>query len=432
MNVVDLARLQFATTATLHFLFVALTLGLVTAVALMQTLATRTRDPETRSARMRRVTFWGGLYVINYALGIVSGLTQEFQFGLNWSGLSHVMGNIIGAPMAAETIVAFFLESTFLGMWAFGFGRIPARAHLALIWLVTLTAYASTFWIMVANGFMQHPVGYRTSGGIARVTDWGAILTNKATWYALAHIVGAVALLAGMFLAAVSAYHLRRNNDVAFFRPTLAWGAMTAGVGAVVTVAAGFVHLDALQDYQPAKYAVLMGESGSELEKVRAAAAAQYGPGDWLPPAWVGAASMTMLVIGVLLVLLVWIPATALRGGADAPLSHKRFRLRLAMALLPLGFLALVCGWLSREVGRQPWMVTGELTVRQAVGDVSVAGMLASFVAFTVVLLTLALIDWVLISRFARLGPGHGFLDQFDPAPEAGPRPGRAEAHPSY
>ncbi|MGD3111887.1 cytochrome ubiquinol oxidase subunit I [Streptomyces sp. YGL11-2] len=440
MNVVDLARLQFATTTTLHFLFVALTLGLVTIVAMMQTRALRTHDPDLRSTRMRRVRFWGGLYVINYALGIVSGLTQEFQFGLNWSGLSHVMGNVFGAPLAIETVVAFFLESTFLGLWAFGFQRVPARAHLALIWLVALTAYLSTFWIMVVNGFMQKPVGYVMRGGTSYATDWTAIVTNEATWYALFHIVGVVALLGGMFLAAVSAYHIRRDRDIAFFRPTLVQGSVTAGVGALVTVAAGFVHLDALKDYQPAKYAVLMGESGRELDGVRASMVTAHGPGNWLPPAWVGMAAMGMVVIGVFLIVLAWIPATVALGKKGVPLPRKRFRLRMAMVLLPFGFLALIMGWISREIGRQPWMVTGELTVRKAVSDVSFSGMLTSFIAFSVVLVTLALVDWALISHYARLGPDRGLIGDAGlfPSPEQqlspdGAAPARhTDVHHSY
>ncbi|WP_327279038.1 MULTISPECIES: cytochrome ubiquinol oxidase subunit I [unclassified Streptomyces] len=420
MNVVDLARLQFAVTATLHFLFVALTLGLVTVVALTQTRAIRTEELALRATRMRRVRFWGGLYVINYALGIVSGLTQEFQFGLNWSGLSHVMGNVVGAPLAVESVAAFFLESTFLGLWAFGFNRVSPRAHLALIWGVALTAYASTFWVMVVNGFMQKPVGFEMRDGTAHVTDWGALLTNGATWYAVVHIAGAVALLAGLLMAAVSAHHVRRGQDSDFFRPTLVQGSVLAGCGAVVTAIAGSVHLGALKDYQPEKYAVLMGQSGAELDAVRAAATARYGNGDWLPPAWVGGASVLMLVLGVLLALLAWIPATAARGGATGEtLARRRLRLRLPSVLLPLGFLALICGWLSREVGRQPWMVTGELTVRDAVADVSRGGMLASFVVFTLVLTTLAVVDWVLMARFARLGPDAGLLGDTGLFPDA-------------
>ncbi|MFE3824883.1 cytochrome ubiquinol oxidase subunit I [Streptomyces sp. NPDC059092] len=420
MNAVDLARLQFAVTATLHFLFVALTLGLVTVVALTQTRALSAKDPALRATRMRRVRFWGGLYVINYALGIISGLTQEFQFGLNWSGLSHVMGNIVGAPIAVESVAAFFLESTFLGLWAFGFNRVSARAHAALIWGVALTAYASTFWIMVVNGFMQKPVGYEMRDGTAFATDWGAILTNGATWYAMLHIAGAVVLLAGLFMAAVSAYHLRRDGDIDFFRPTLVQGSVLAGCGALVAAVAGAVQLTNLKGHQPEKYATLMGETGAQLDRVRATAEASYGSGDWMPPSWVGVASVLMLVIGIVLVPLAWIPATAARGNPpDGSFARRGFRMRLPGVLLPLGFLAIICGWLSREVGRQPWMVTGELTVREAVADVSPGGMLASFLVFTVVLTTLAVVDWVLISRYARLGPDAGLLGDTGLFPDA-------------
>ncbi|WP_328791401.1 MULTISPECIES: cytochrome ubiquinol oxidase subunit I [unclassified Streptomyces] len=447
MNTAELARLQFAVTAGLHFLFVALTLGLVTVVAVTQTRATRARDRQARATGMRRVRFWGGLYVINYALGIISGIVQEFQFGLNWSGLSDAMGNVIGTPVAIETIAAFFLESTFLGMWAFGFGRLPARAHLVLIWLVALTAYASTFWIMVVNGFMQKPVGHETSGGVTRVTDWGAILTNEATWYALAHIAGAVALLAGLFIAAVSASHLRRDHEVDFFRPTLAQGGLLAGAGALVTVVAGLVHLEALAGYQPAKYAVVTGE-GPSPEEVNAAEVARHGPGDWLPPDWVGIPTLLMIVIGVILVLVAWIPATAARR-TDVPPSRRRFRMRFAVMLLPFGFIALICGWLTREVGRQPWAVTGELTVEEAVSDVSFGAMLTTVLVLTTVLALLAVVDWALLTHYARLGPDGAFIGGADLMPEpddptapadpagrngaaAGRDPGSADAHFSY
>ncbi|MDT9691515.1 cytochrome ubiquinol oxidase subunit I [Streptomyces sp. P9(2023)] len=429
MDVVDLARLQFAVTATLHFLFVALTLGLVTVVAVMQTRATRTKDPALRTERMRRVRFWGGLYVINYALGIISGLTQEFQFGLNWTGLSHIMGNVVGAPLAIETIVAFFLESTFLGLWAFGFDRVSSRVHLALIWGVAITAYLSTFWIMVVNGFMQKPVGYEMRDGTAYVTDWGAILTNGATWFAVLHIAGVVALLAGLFMCAVSSFHLRHDRDITFFRPTLVQGSLLAGIGALVTAVAGVVQLETLNGYQPEKFAVLNGVSGAELDKVRADAEAAYGAGDWMPPAWVGVASLLMVVLGLLLVVLAWLPATAARGKApDAPLSPRRFRMRLPIIMLPLGVIAMICGWLSREIGRQPWMVTGELTVRDAVGDVSAGGMLASLVAFTLVLGTLAVVNWSLISHYARQGPDAGLLGDGDLFPDGSPRNGKPGA----
>ncbi|MFJ8476086.1 cytochrome ubiquinol oxidase subunit I [Kitasatospora sp. NPDC094011] len=430
MTEVDLARLQFATTASLHFLFVALTLGLVTVVACMQTRALRTADPELRATRMRRVRFWGGLYVVNYALGIVSGLAQEFQFGLNWSGLSHVMGNIVGAPMAVETIVAFFLESTFLGLWAFGFNRIPAKVHGVLIWLVALTAYASAFWIMVVNGFLQKPVGYRMHDGVAEVTDWSALLTNGATWIALAHIAGAVSVLAGLFLAAVSAYHIRRDRNVEFFRPTLVQGSWLATGGAFAAIAVGFMSYEPLKDYQPAKYALLT-DGADDLAKAKAAAEALHGPGDWTPPSWITETANLMMLVAFLVLLIGWLPATAARTGGAKPPSARTFRLRLAMILLPLAPFALICGWLTREVGRQPWMVTGELTVKQAIGDVSWGGMLTSYLAFTVILLVLAVVDVSLLCRYALLGPDGGLLSDDDLFPVDGRRPGAGTPTPT-
>src|SRR4051812_29074215 len=218
MNALPVARLQFATTTSFHFLFVLLTLGLVTLVAVAQTRFTFSRRPVLE--RMTR--FWGRIYVVNYALGIATGIVMEFQFGLNWSGLSTYAGDVFGAPLAIETLVAFFLESTFLGLWIFGWGRLDRWAHLALIWLVTITAYASAFWIMVANGFLQHPVGYREEGGVLRLTDIAALVENPTVTGAFVHVVGAAMTVGGVFVVGVSAYHfIRRTPEVEFFRRSL-------------------------------------------------------------------------------------------------------------------------------------------------------------------------------------------------------------------
>src|SRR5919108_5481115 len=207
MDAVLLARLQFAGTTGIHWLFVILTLGLVPLVAVMHTRAALARDPDARAGWERAARFWGQLYVINYALGIVTGLVMEFQFGLSWSGLSKFAGNVIGAPLALETLIAFFAESTFLGMWIFGWGRLRAGVHAVLIWLVTLTAYASAYWILVANGFLQRPVGYEVRDGVAHLTDIGAMLTNPSALLALGHITMAALLTGGLFVAGVSAFH---------------------------------------------------------------------------------------------------------------------------------------------------------------------------------------------------------------------------------
>nr|WP_084469680.1 cytochrome ubiquinol oxidase subunit I [Jiangella gansuensis] len=220
MDVLDLARLQFALTAGAHFLFVALTLGLATVVAVLQTRAALGRS--TFHARMTR--FWGQLYVINYAMGIVTGLVMEFQLGLSWSGLTHAAGGVFGAALAMETLVAFFVESTFLGLWIFGWDRLNRWAHLATIWVVTLTAYVSAYWVLVANGFMQNPVGAEVDGdgGGVRLTDAAAVLANPSAIQAFWHVLAGALVTAGFFLAGVSAWHLlRRTREAEFFGRSL-------------------------------------------------------------------------------------------------------------------------------------------------------------------------------------------------------------------
>ncbi|MFG1695443.1 cytochrome ubiquinol oxidase subunit I [Nonomuraea sp. NPDC049309] len=187
MDVLDLARTQFAVTGSLHFLFVVLTLGLAPLVAIMHTRWARTGQP----LHERMTRFWGQVYVINYALGIMTGLVMEFQFGLAWSGLTDYAGDVFGAPLAMETLLAFFLESTFLGLWIFGWGRLPRWAHTACIWAVTLTAYASAFFIMVANSFLQNPAGAVADGERLRLAGFGALLTNKALIFSFPHVIGA-------------------------------------------------------------------------------------------------------------------------------------------------------------------------------------------------------------------------------------------------
>jgi cytochrome d ubiquinol oxidase subunit I len=202
MDPLPLARLQFATTTSIHFLFVLVTLGLVTLLVYLQTASFVTRKPVYE----RMVRFWGSIYLINYVLGIATGIVMEFQFGLNWSGLSRYMGNVFGAPIALETLLAFFLESTLLGMWIFGWHKLRRGVHLALLYGVAITAYVSAFFIMVANAWLQHPVGYELRDGVAHLTDFTALLTNQTFTMALGHVISAALLTGGMVLAGVSSW----------------------------------------------------------------------------------------------------------------------------------------------------------------------------------------------------------------------------------
>ncbi|WP_433246317.1 cytochrome ubiquinol oxidase subunit I [Streptosporangium sp. CA-135522] len=397
METLDLARLQFALTAGSHFLFVALTLGLATLVALMQTRATL-----TGSAVHRRMTrFWGRLYVINYAMGIVTGLVMEFQLGLVWNGLTHFAGNVFGASLAMETLTAFFVESTFLGLWIFGWDRLNRWAHLGVIWVVTLTAYASAYWIMVSNGFLQNPVGAEVVDGVLRLTDVTAVLTNPAAVVAAVHILSGALVVAGFFMAGVSAHHLRRRTgEQEFFRRSLRIGVFTTLPALMVTATFGGLQFDTAQPMKLAVYA----HRTEEVARLQAGMVAAHGPGDYIPSAAPVQIGATAMMIAFAVMLLVSGLSTLL---ALFPWTVRRLRIwhLLLTAAIPLPFAAMLAGWLFREAGRQPWVVYGLLTTRDALGDLSPGALRFSLVAFASLFGLLIAVNTWMLARSARRGP---------------------------
>ncbi|WP_106399806.1 cytochrome ubiquinol oxidase subunit I [Actinocorallia populi] len=377
-----LARLQFALTAGSHFLFVALTLGLVTLVALLQTRAALTRS----ELHARMVRFWGGLYVINYAMGIITGLVMEFQFGMNWTGLLELTGGVFGVPLALETIGAFFIESTFLGLWIFGWDRFSRWAHLAMIWVVALTAYASAFFILVANGWMQRPVGYVMENGHARLSDLGAILTNPTALLAFGHVVFAAFLTAGLFMAAVSAYHLwRKTAETEFFRRGLRTGMLATMLSVMPVAVFGGMQFGYLQDTKRPELVSPLALTGEVLMLL----------------AWQGMAVMAL----VFLVKFLY-----------RPRRFGRVFLFTTMAALPLPYLAMISGWIYREIGRQPWAVTGLLRVEDAVAPLSRGEAWSSFGAFVSLFAVLATVNFWLLFRHARRGPQRADAPRAEPA----------------
>ena len=204
MNALALARWQFAITTVYHFFFVPLTLGLAILVAIMETRYVMTGDETWK----RMTKFWGKLFIINFAMGVVTGIVQEFQFGMNWSEYSRFVGDIFGAPLAIEALLAFFLESTFLGMWIFGWERLSKQVHLLAIWLVAIGSNISAFWILVANSWMQEPVGYVVRNGRAEMVDFGALVTNPHVWVQWPHVFFSGLATAGFFMLGISAYRL--------------------------------------------------------------------------------------------------------------------------------------------------------------------------------------------------------------------------------
>ncbi|MGV9775854.1 cytochrome ubiquinol oxidase subunit I [Streptosporangium sp. NPDC003464] len=397
METLDLARLQFALTAGSHFLFVALTLGLATLVALMQTRATLTGSAVHR--RMAR--FWGRLYVINYAMGIVTGLVMEFQFGLVWSGLTHFAGNVFGASLAMETLTAFFVESTFLGLWIFGWDRLNRWAHLGVLWVVTLTAYASAYWILVSNGFLQNPVGAEVVDGVLRLTEAAAVLTNPAALTAFGHILCGALVVAGFFVAGVSAHHLRRRTEEQeFFRRSLRIGVFTALPALMATAAFGGVQFGTAQ---PMKLAVYRG-AAQEVARLQAETAAAHGPGDYAPPAGlVQGSATTMMILFALMLLIAGLSALL----ALFPWAVRRLRIWhvLLTAAVPLPFAAMLAGWVFREVGRQPWVVYGLLTTQDALGELSPSAVRFSLAAFASLFGLLVAVNTWMLARSARQGP---------------------------
>ncbi|MFF7587726.1 cytochrome ubiquinol oxidase subunit I [Kitasatospora purpeofusca] len=423
MSAADLARLQFAATTSVHWLFVILTMGLVPIVAIMHTRAAYTRDLAKRAVRERMTRFWGQLYVINYAVGIVTGLVMEFQFGLSWSGLSKFAGNVFGAPLALETLIAFFAESTFLGMWIFGWGRMRRGIHVALIWLVALTAYLSAFWILVANGFLQHPVGYEVRDGVAYLTDFWALVTNANAQVALAHIALAALTTGGIFVAGISAWHFAKGTkETELFRSSLRLGVWVSMLSSFFVIIVGNLQVPVIEKTQPIKAAIL---NGTDLAAAQAQEVAAHGPGDYLPwTSWVKNSMDLMTILGNTVSTITFIAVFLLLKDL---LVRKRWLAYLMTAIIPLPFIASVGGWVVREIGRQPWLVYGQLTVDDAVSNVSKGSLVVSCAVFVAIFLALAVTNWTLITRFARRGPDGAQLGAGDPLPDDLPGAGGAD-----
>ncbi|WP_395110954.1 cytochrome ubiquinol oxidase subunit I [Actinomadura sp. SCN-SB] len=444
MNALDLSRWQFGITTVYHFIFVPLTIGLSVLVAGMQTAWHRTRNP----LYLRMTTFFGKLFLINFAMGVVTGIVQEFQFGMNWSDYSRFVGDVFGAPLAMEGLLAFFLESTFLGLWIFGWGRLSPRLHLATIWLAAFGTIMSAYFILAANSWMQHPVGYRLDPetGRAELTSIWAVLTNPTTLVTFPHVIFGAFLTGGMFVAGVSAWHLARRRDVPLFRRAMRAGLVFSLVAALGVTVSGDVQARVMTEQQPMKMAAAEAlyettshasfslltigslDGGEELWSLRVphvlsfmatgapdgtvegvndvqrAYEERYGPGGYTPVIpityWTFRLMIGMgLLAGLLAAAGLWLTRRGrLPGG---PWFH-----RAALAGVALPFLANTMGWIFTEMGRQPWVVMGLMRTRDGVSpDVGTAEVVTSLTVFTVLYAALAVVAGALMARYARQGP---------------------------
>uniref|UniRef100_A0A831TZT6 Cytochrome ubiquinol oxidase subunit I n=1 Tax=Geobacter metallireducens TaxID=28232 RepID=A0A831TZT6_GEOME len=434
MDVLTLSRLQFAATTMFHFIFVPLTLGLSILTAYMETKYVRTGD----ETYLKMTKFWGKLFLINFALGVVTGITQEFQFGMNWAEYSRYVGDIFGAPLAIEATVAFFLESVFIGVWIFGWNKVSKGAHAVSIWLVAIATNLSALWILLANGWMQKPVGYVLRNGRAEMVDIMAVITNPYGLIKFVHTVGSGYMVAAFFVMGISAWHLLRGNQVDFFVRSFKLGSVFGLASALLVFGSGDFHAVEIAKTQPTKFAAM--ESVWETRK---------GVGMNLllfPDPKNECNAIERLCIPNMVSMLAFHDPTAeIKGLKDFPkelrppvqptfwsfrimvglgtftalaalaavvisrmknLENRTLFLRLMLLALPLPYIAAQLGWVVAEMGRQPWIVYGVLKTSDAVSKaVSSPQVIGSLVGFTLLYGLLGAIDIYLLVKYARKGP---------------------------
>jgi len=441
---VDLARVQFATTSLYHFLFVPLTLGLAPLVAVMQTIWYRTGDERW----LRLTRFFGTLMLINFAIGVATGLVQEFQFGMNWSIYSEFVGDVFGAPLAIEGLAAFMLESTFLGLWIFGWDRLSRRVHLATVWLFALGTWLSALFIMVANSWMQRPVGSTVTDGRAELTSVWELLTNRFAVWAFVHVILVGLTTAAVVVFGVACWHLVRGRNQELFRRAAKLALIVGVPISALNLAVGS-HLGVVvTDYQPMKIAatealwdteqpaafsvfqiggftvddqtptfdieiphllsiLATGSWNGEVQgmnPLQTSAESEYGSGDYIPPVRTAYWSMRIMAYaGSLVFFVLAVCAFFFRRGT---LEKRGWLLWAGVLTIPLPYISALAGWVLSEVGRQPWIVNGLLkTVDANSPSVSTTTIAFSLGTFALLYGALAVVDVVLMRRYARLDP---------------------------
>jgi cytochrome d ubiquinol oxidase subunit I len=435
-----LARWQFAIVTIFHFFFVPVTIGLGFLVALMQTLAYKRAD----ATWDRLSRFFGRIFLVSLAVGVVTGIVLEFEFGLNWSSYSAFVGNIFGAPLAIEGLLAFFMESTFVGLWVFGRDRLSPRVHLATIWMTSVGTILSALWILAANSWMQHPVGYKVVHGQAVLTNFWALLGNATVWSSFTHTVFGAFATAGMLVLGISAWRAHRDKDRpeehAAFSKAGRFAAAFALSALVLTVVTGDSQGRLMDTQQPMKMAAAeamynTGDGASfslltignlqghpvfqvrvphvlsmvedlswngqvkGIDQIQAADAAKYGAGSYVPVIWLTYwAFRIMIGAGVLMILLaLW----GLLPGRRIRASRSRWFWWAALAGMALPFVANTSGWVFTEAGRQPWIVQGLMTSAKAVSSTPAADVAFTLAVFVIIYSALGIAAFVLMRREA-------------------------------
>lgn len=442
MTELILSRLQFAVVSSYHFLFVPLTLGLSILVAIMETCYVRSGNETYK----KMTKFWGKLFLINFAMGVVTGLVQEFMFGMNWSEYSRFVGDIFGAPLAIEALVAFFIESTFMGVWIFGWDRLPKKVHALSIWLVAIFTNVSALWILIANSFMQEPVGYILRNGRAEMTDFIALITNPHVFYQFPHTVLSGFVTAAFFVMGVSAYHLLKKNHPDFFKRSFHISVIFGLISVIGVLGVGHLQAQHLVQAQPMKMAAAEAHWETEnpaglvlfasidqqahkntaelkipgllsflsynsftgsvegINELQATAVQQYGPGNYIPPVtslfW---SFRIMMAAGIWLILAVIL---AFYYYKSKGLDKKTWFLKVLIWTIPIPYIANITGWYMAEVGRQPWIVYGLQKTDAALSpSVSAIPILITLLGFTLIYGVLAVAEVYLLLKYIKKGP---------------------------
>lgn len=443
MDLLALSRLQFALTAMFHFIFVPLTIGLVLLVAIMETLYVKTNEEVYK----KMTQFFGKLFLINFALGVVTGITMEFQFGTNWSNYSKYVGDIFGAPLAIEATLAFFLESTFIGVWIFGWKRLSKKMHLFSIWMVALGTHLSAVWILVANGWMQHPVGYVLRNGRAELNDFGALISNSYAWLMYFHTLLAAYCVASFFVMGVSAFHLLRKNYVQLFKKSFSIGIVVGLIATIGVAILGDLNAKNIAQVQPTKFAafesiwqtqanapfhlIVIPDQQNQRNAVEAIAipgllswlttgdsqAVVKGmndfPADQRPPVAIPFYSFRIMVLLGLYMIVMAITGLVLQRKGKLENANKY--LKWMVYTIPVPYVSTLLGWVVAEVGRQPWIVYGLMPTAKAVSPIALSQIWFSILGLSLFYLILMIAEFYLMFKYARRGPS-------DDAPVVTPR----------
>ncbi|MCG7334179.1 cytochrome ubiquinol oxidase subunit I [Sporosarcina sp. ACRSM] len=443
MDALLLARIQFASTTLFHFIFVPLSIGLALLIAIMQTMYVFKKQ----EVYLKMTKFWSIFFLINFAIGVVTGIFQEFQFGMNWSTYSRFVGDIFGAPLAFEALLAFFLESTFIGLWVFGRNKLPEKVHLACIWLVSIGTMLSAFWIMAANSFMHNPVGYVLQNGRAEMNDFLAVLTNEKLWVAFPHTVFGSFATGAFFIIGVSAWYIYRKRDVDLFKRSINIALLVGFISGFGLAFTGHSQATYLMHAQPMKMAAAEGlweDSGDPaawtvvtnidvenktstnridipyllsylaygkfegkvegMNTLQEKYVLKFGDGSYIPPVKTTFWSFRIMAgTGGLLILL---SAIGLFLSYRKKLEESSAYLKLMVPAIFLPFIGNSFGWIMSEIGRQPWVVNGLMKTADAVSpNVSAGKVLFSLITFSTIYFILGAIMVFLFVRVIKQGP---------------------------